>query len=1176
MPEAKNTFLKAKMNKALDDRLLPEGEYRHATNIQITKSDTADVGTAHNILGTTAVGSLGLPFGYEIIGTFFDNRNNRIFVFSTNNTAHRIHVWDADTPDTAASLLVPDANNTFLNFHKDSIITAVNLIGDLLYFSDNRNQPRRINVTKALADNTFYNNEAKISVAKYSPYLAPTIELSYDTTITSIFMKDKFLRFAYRYKFADNEYSIISPFTEIAFSIGTEGTANNVMTDAELTAAYQTTTNDKVVNRINKVTLTVPEPSALPATDLEITHIEFLVKDANSSAIKVLDSIAIDDSSWTSNQYVYTYRSELPTQTLSEEEALRVFDDVPRKAKAQEFIGNRLVYGNITKGFKLPKIDYTPIINARVDDSTSSFNPQLSIKQRREYKVGIVLSDYFGRSTPVILPTSGNATIETFAKPALFDSTNWVGDNLGILFNETITSVTQATASASTNSKTVTLASGGNLSSIKEGQKVTGTGISGLAEVESISSTTLTLTTAQTIGSGVTLTFTNQTISNAYDATNNPLGFYSYKVVVQQRQQEYYNVYNPGILSSYLIQDDFLTLYGDNINKVPRDLTNISENDNTAPSNTRLFPKILNQDGDVNTKGIVQSDDELTRIIDIGSLTDQGFTNSGTIGDYTYKFFEHEKNHLIAQLDTNDEPIGVDAPSYTPTLSVFETEPFESVLDLFYETPTTGLVSDLNSTNGELVIDTISIETVNGTTGSGTSFGFKENLVSNSDVVCVKAKDDTVIVPTTVITLNSMTCGGQDVSSKFEVYFDDVDGCYKLRTKSTFTHVSTTTAVTDGSSSGTNNFDIVDANSLIQVGQAISDGGTSYGVVTAISGTTISRSGSGSINSGVTLTFTGQNDYIAVFRGVFAGTTVDSSSITFTVNNNTANITALSDFSVIRTASTGTVITGSITGDNGDAAVTTQGTTFSIDSSRMINGDPLDHTPLPFELDTFTANSGTVNLKTKSNLNSYSGGEEIAINFKATDNAAGTSIVTTSTVATSGHTAGEFQITLSASNSNIQIGQLVVGDLVPAGVTVSAINGAIITVTGATLSQQVANGTTLSFTITNSQTVATILASAVGSTTLKLNPGSTLSTYNSTAQACQGFTLGEFTDTVTVYHTESNGTALSSAVQMYGNEQLQRFATTGWYAATDGSKTGYWVATGGTGSWQVAPANCTT
>lgn len=28
MPEIKNTFLAGKMNKSLDDRLLPEGEYR--------------------------------------------------------------------------------------------------------------------------------------------------------------------------------------------------------------------------------------------------------------------------------------------------------------------------------------------------------------------------------------------------------------------------------------------------------------------------------------------------------------------------------------------------------------------------------------------------------------------------------------------------------------------------------------------------------------------------------------------------------------------------------------------------------------------------------------------------------------------------------------------------------------------------------------------------------------------------------------------------------------------------------------------------------------------------------------------------------------------------------------------------------------------------------------------
>jgi hypothetical protein len=38
MPEAKNTFLKAKMNKDLDDRLLPNGEYRDAQNVLVVNS----------------------------------------------------------------------------------------------------------------------------------------------------------------------------------------------------------------------------------------------------------------------------------------------------------------------------------------------------------------------------------------------------------------------------------------------------------------------------------------------------------------------------------------------------------------------------------------------------------------------------------------------------------------------------------------------------------------------------------------------------------------------------------------------------------------------------------------------------------------------------------------------------------------------------------------------------------------------------------------------------------------------------------------------------------------------------------------------------------------------------------------------------------------------------------
>ena len=51
MPEIKHQFTKGKMNKDLDERLVPNGEYRDAMNIQVSTSEDSDVGTVQNILG---------------------------------------------------------------------------------------------------------------------------------------------------------------------------------------------------------------------------------------------------------------------------------------------------------------------------------------------------------------------------------------------------------------------------------------------------------------------------------------------------------------------------------------------------------------------------------------------------------------------------------------------------------------------------------------------------------------------------------------------------------------------------------------------------------------------------------------------------------------------------------------------------------------------------------------------------------------------------------------------------------------------------------------------------------------------------------------------------------------------------------------------------------------------
>jgi len=57
MPELKHNFVQGRMNKDLDERIVPNGEYRDATNIQVSSSEDSDVGTIQNILGNVLVDS---------------------------------------------------------------------------------------------------------------------------------------------------------------------------------------------------------------------------------------------------------------------------------------------------------------------------------------------------------------------------------------------------------------------------------------------------------------------------------------------------------------------------------------------------------------------------------------------------------------------------------------------------------------------------------------------------------------------------------------------------------------------------------------------------------------------------------------------------------------------------------------------------------------------------------------------------------------------------------------------------------------------------------------------------------------------------------------------------------------------------------------------------------------
>ena len=887
MAEVRNVFVKSKMNKDLDERLLPNGEYRDGRNISVNKSEGPDEGVVENIIGNNLYSNFNFGTGVEIIGTYVDTDKDRIFIFATNHSDSSPSQLDAravgnvDTAsgrtETSAVCVIayiegPTASNNsipkfdklvegvFLNFSKTHPITGIDMIEDLLFFTDNRNQPRKINVETAIAGSAtspdpYYTTEDHISVSKLSPVspisfiqgdginstpglmdetseylpassisifegtlISPGIlqltdtnpqlglpsnpparfeninfpELGYFDVVSFIntfpprvtfqypigstnnptqsmiaanqaaatfkggtnaaptrapflindvlqferenpiynsnyagdkdYLKNKFIRFSYRFKFDDGEYSLMAPFTQHAFVPKQYGYfIDSASGDGKLKKDEKNTA-ESGINKLmeNQVTSakfrlelpwktdTIQSRLDLFKKDFKVESIQILLKESDGLAIKVVDEIEVNDAWYgtqakTSKFFEYNYKSEKPFKVLPDADATRVHDKVPIRALAQAVTSNRVVYGNFIEKHESPEsIQYDISVTGKPASSSTSFDrkeyPNNTLKQNRSYKVGVVLVDRYGRSSNVILrnsllPVDSAGSISNFASiyapyENLSSTLNWPGNNLNLLFNNIIP------------------------------ENKTTTGYPGVWSI------------------------------------NNPLGFYSYKIVVQQKQQEYYNIYVPGACSGRVTftgtlgsgttvgdkptyqranSTSNIVLYGDNINKVPKELADVGPTEEIYGSETLLYPRvvtryIVNSTNNPNPYKPVLSSTEssqvrqlsefnVTSIVsfnDLGKWTGQN--NAVGIGISSYPndatnyidplYLDASANPFVAQLSTNflvgfapsvQEGIAPEAIAFSKNLNVFETDPVTSEIDIYWESSTSDRIYTLNS-----------------------------------------------------------------------------------------------------------------------------------------------------------------------------------------------------------------------------------------------------------------------------------------------------------------------------------------------------------------------------------------------------------------------------------------------------------------------------------------------
>ena len=273
------------------------------------------------------------------------------------------------------------------------IITGTDLnyqIGDILYIQmDNGNgieYPITNPDVRVVIDDIPAANTYLCTILSISDSVPPGLQnygVDLDKSYDKLY-KLKFPRFALRYKYQDGEYSTYGPFSEVAFLPGDYNYMPNV--------GY----NLGMQNTLRELTLEGIIPGNIPDG---VVQVDILYKESDSPNVYV--EIIPSDPYWTNNSY--TIKEETIKTVLPSNQLLRPWDNVPRKALAQEVTGNRIVYGNYLQNYNLDLL--RPNFNTFLKPRLESANIK-SIKSIRDYQLGVVYCDKYNRQTPVLSDAS--------------------------------------------------------------------------------------------------------------------------------------------------------------------------------------------------------------------------------------------------------------------------------------------------------------------------------------------------------------------------------------------------------------------------------------------------------------------------------------------------------------------------------------------------------------------------------------------------------------------------------------------------------------------------------------------------------------------------------------------------------------------------------------------------
>lgn len=347
------------LNSDDEDRFLPDGDYRYALNIRNSKGDKSSQGAFENTKGNAPI-SFTLPNGInKCIGGRYDDVNNRVFYFIYNNlSSHSIYEYNVGSGGVTLIM-----QSSALNFDKEYPILSINIIDDLMYWTDKKNPPRKINIERARSGGYTTIDEQSISRIQYAPNYSPLVEYGSDVSVNYNKVRGKMFQFKYSYVYEDNEISAFSPVSKIAIP------PNQIIYDFD--GYYELSIDNHIAITLN-------------TGNFLCKRIQIIARESNNTdwyIVKELDKdeLNIDDD----DQYIYKFFNDEIYLPITQASANRLFDFVPLKVGAQELVdGNRMIDSDITEGYDNITVDaevqpfyniVPPSISSTVQSSLDTF-----------------------------------------------------------------------------------------------------------------------------------------------------------------------------------------------------------------------------------------------------------------------------------------------------------------------------------------------------------------------------------------------------------------------------------------------------------------------------------------------------------------------------------------------------------------------------------------------------------------------------------------------------------------------------------------------------------------------------------------------------------------------------------------------------------------------------------